>query len=678
MLRPNLVVRQRTVAAIVAPLALLLSMSASHQAMAACAGSVASPNSTNITVLCNGVGATGAGTADTPFIVPPNLIDNNSTVLMGTTNNNNVLLQFDGQGRTLDNSGSIINNHVYTGGTGTRNRTAVVMGQSTINAGATTQFNSVTPGATTTTVALGPTFTAAQVAALAGQSLVFGTFDGDDFAPGQAFEIDSVATTPNGSNFNVVVTLKGVVPGTIDGAGDQRYSVVSNFGATVTVDGKTYNDAVINRNGGRISTSISATEITGNLVAGPPVSSPSYGAALIAVDTRVAGTYLIDNKQGAEISATHAGIGLVQAIFEGGQVTDMLIKNAGTIAITREAPLILRAATATANPTATSASFPTIPATAIGNAWTIATEEEAEGFTVDNASTGVIRSKGDYTATIYSRVEEAKIINHGTIEHVSSAGGTDYTKGFAIGAVSNGGGLRTMDVQNYGTINGDILGVNGLAVRWYLLSTEGVAATTGSLPSLSTTYNLAAGMDQRLLINSQTGEQSSHIFNAAGANINGNMWFSNGKHDVDNAGTVTGNIDVDQRATLVHSVTTSCTAVGGLCSSVPLSSLPAATTTTKTSTIMTEVEDDEGEEEEEGEAEEPRVVTTTYSVLRETKFGSDKSTITENIAVTPGARDFTLKNSGTIKGNVFVNQAQSDSYALPKSQCLQQDRHSFR
>ena len=36
MLRPKLVIRQRTVAAIVAPLALLLSMGISHQAVAAC------------------------------------------------------------------------------------------------------------------------------------------------------------------------------------------------------------------------------------------------------------------------------------------------------------------------------------------------------------------------------------------------------------------------------------------------------------------------------------------------------------------------------------------------------------------------------------------------------------------------------------------------------------------
>ena len=89
----------------IASIAFALSLSVSHTAMAACNGSVASPNSAAVTVLCNGVGADGAGTPDAPYVVPPDLIDSTTTSTAG----NSTLLQFDGHGRVLENSGSIIN-----------------------------------------------------------------------------------------------------------------------------------------------------------------------------------------------------------------------------------------------------------------------------------------------------------------------------------------------------------------------------------------------------------------------------------------------------------------------------------------------------------------------------------------------------------------------------------------
>ncbi len=529
-----------------ASLAVLLSTTVSHQAIAACTGSVASPNSATVTILCNGVGAGGAGTADNPVVVTPgtSIIDNTTTSTAG----NNTLLQFDGHGRMLENSGSIINDRVITGTAGARGRTGITMGASTVNAGTGTSY--LTPvydaGTNTTTI----TISGAASSAYVGQSIVFGRYDAADadFFPASAYVITAVSGN--------TVTIAGQLPAGYSGTGSlpERYSIVSNFGATTVVDGVAYNDVIINS--GVISTQIKASEVTGNATGtAPNQTSVSNTATVRTINTAVAGTYLVKNLQGGQILASHGGIGTVQAIFEGGQVLSMTIDNAGLIEATRVPLVTLASVTATGNPTGT---IPGFSAQTIGSAWTIATEEEAEEVIIHNAATGVVRSKGDYTGTIYSRVEEATIVNYGLIEHVSGSGiANDYSKGFAIGQVSNGGGVRELEVENYGTIHGDILSVNGNAVRWYLLSTEGVVTTSGGV----TTSDLAAGVDQRLLINSHTGQANSEIENKASGTIIGNFWYSNGTHELENEGTIVGNIDVDQRDTTYGTVSGSVVTV---------------------------------------------------------------------------------------------------------------------
>jgi outer membrane autotransporter protein len=502
----------------------------SGHAFADCAGSVASPGSAAITVLCNNSGTSTSG----------NLTNTDTTTYVNSgataTAGNNTLLQFDGQGRTLENSGSIINNLVITGAAGARGRTAVFMGNATLNAGSGTVFTNNAPTAGVTTV----TLNAAPTAAYVGQTIVFGRYDGDDFSLGERRVITAVDIVNKTVTFTTPLTADFAGSGTDSAA----YKVVSNYGEGSVVNGTFYNNVI--NNSGTISTQITKAEIDGDRNG---ATSVSYTAAAKAITASVEGAYLINNTATGVISAKQAGIGSALAIEEGGTVEEMTINNAGLIVAERSAPLTLVSVTATGNPTATSSDYSLLTtAQTVANVNAINTQEEAEEIVINNTSTGIIRSIGDYTNTIYMRAGEKEITNAGLIEHVAHDG--TNTKGFAIAAVSNPSDIRTFELENTatGVIKGDILAVNGNALRWYLLSTEGGGA----------------GIDSRLNINSQYGQSDSEIENAG--TILGNFYYSNGTHELENesTGVITGNIDVDQRATvdLVSGVATNSALLG--------------------------------------------------------------------------------------------------------------------
>ncbi|MDI1298690.1 autotransporter outer membrane beta-barrel domain-containing protein [Methylotenera sp.] len=503
---------------------------ASLNASAACTGSIATPATaagaaTSISVLCNGTGSSGnltngAGTT---------LVDN--TTVAGTSTapvvGNNVLLQFDGHGRTLNNTGDIINNRVITGTTGSRGRTAVLMGGATLNAsepdpskndpGTLLTTNLPATGATTVTLNAAPT------TAYVGQTIVVGRYDGDDFANGTTRIITAVDVV------NKTVTFADALPADYAGTGTDSvaYKVVSNYGATSTIGGETYNNVI--NNSGTISSRITAAEIIADKTGSGPFASVSNTASVKGITMSVEGDYLINNNKTGVISVKHDGIGAAYAIEQGGAVEGLVINNSGLISAERTAALTLVNNTATANPTATaSIGGNTFSAQTVALVNAINTQEEAEELTLNNSETGIVRATGDYAAAIYMRAGEKTIVNEGLIEYVGN-------KGFAIGAVSDPGDPRTLELENAetGIIRGDILVTNGNALRYYLLSTEG---------GLS-------GLDSRLTINSHVGQSDSEIENEG--QIIGNLYFSNGTHVLTNeeTGVITGNIDLDQRNT---------------------------------------------------------------------------------------------------------------------------------
>lgn len=511
-------------------------------AEADCSGTIASPNSTSVSVLCNNSGASTNG----------NLTVTNATTYVDTTNAGTTsyatggaktLVQFDGQGRSLTvQQGAQLSNFRNVAG----NRIAVFMGQPTVNGGAATTFSTApTSGSTVVTISATPS------SAWVGQSLVVGRFnpaDGGDFIPGTAYVITAVDTT------NKTVTLASALsPNFANGDASlaYAYAVISNFGQGVNrsftgtaadVFGKRhfYNNVV--DNSGTISARIQANEIAGTAV---PYSSGVFG-----IRTSVAGDYLVDNQSSGVINVTSAGMGTMIGVEAGGTVTRMDIRNAGEISAVRTLATVTPV-TSTAG-AATASSSVSATAVTLNQANAIQTQEELETFNLLNTSTGVIRTRGDYTGTIYMRAEDKTIVNDGLIEHLASAGGSDYSKGFAIGSVSDSGQIRSLALTNNGTIHGDILAVNGNALRYSLLSTVGdSAATLGSVAAIN------AGLTSRLSINNQWGQSDSEIVN--NGNIVGSLYLSNGTHLLTNSAgaTWTGNIDLDQRDTTCASCTTS-------------------------------------------------------------------------------------------------------------------------
>lgn len=529
------------------PISLLVAMALpvminAQSAQADCSGTIASPNSTSVSILCNNSGATTNG----------NLTVSDSATYVDTANAGTTsyatggaktLIQFDGHGRTLTvQEGAQLSNFRNVAG----NRIAVFMGQPTVNGSASTTF-STAPTAGSTVVRLGATPSASWI----GQSLVVGRYtpaDGGDFIPGTAYVITAVDTTNN------TVTLASPLSSNF-ASGDTSlvyaYAVISNYGQGVnkSFTGEAaelfgnrhfYNNVV--DNSGTISARIQVNEIAS--------TSTPYTSGVYGIRTSVAGDYLVDNNATGVINVTSAGMGTMIGVEAGGTVTRMDIRNAGEISAVRNLTSVTPVTSTSSGATASSSFSATAVTLNQGNA--IQTQEELDTFNLLNTSTGVIRTRGDYTGTIYMRADDKTIVNDGLIEHLASAGGIDYSKGFAIGSVSDSGEIRTLELTNNGTIHGDILAVNGNALRYYLLSTVGDSTST-----LGTVSALNAGLISRLSINNQWGQSDSTIVN--NGTVVGNLYLSNGNHQLTNStgATWTGNIDLDQRDTTCASCTTS-------------------------------------------------------------------------------------------------------------------------
>ena len=258
-------------------------------------------------------------------------------------------------------------------------------------------------------------------------------------------------------------------------------------------------------------------------------STSAAAANVRAIDSNISGDYIINNLATGVISASHTSIGAAQGVDAGGDVTNMTVNNSGTIISTRNEAITLTTNTATSlKATSTSTT-----ATNVGSAAGIYSQEELESIIINNSATGTITGVGKLNPAVYMRAGEQIVVNDGEISGSREGSIGAYTYGMAIGSVSDGGEIRTLDLTNTDTINGDILAVNSNAYRWYALSTAGT-------------------LDDRLNINSNWGQLDSTIANTG--TINGSLYFSNGTHELTNeeGATITDNIDVDQRDTICN------------------------------------------------------------------------------------------------------------------------------
>lgn len=249
-----------------------------------------------------------------------------------------------------------------------------------------------------------------------------------------------------------------------------------------------------------------------------------------AIDTNIAGDFIINNS--GNLYATVLGSGTAQALDAGGDVVSMVVNNesGGLIKSTRTETLtltvnrydFLRGTTATDT-----------NGSNIGSSAAIYSQEELETIQINNKAGATITGEGLLNPAIYLRAGAQSINNQGTIN--GSKVGSDY--GMAIGSVSDSGEIRTLSLTNSGTINGDILGVNANAYRWWALS---------NYSSSGTAISDYSNADNRLYTNSSNwGQLDSTIENSG--TITGKIYLSNGTHTITNTGVMVGNIDLDQR-----------------------------------------------------------------------------------------------------------------------------------
>ncbi len=266
------------------------------------------------------------------------------------------------------------------------------------------------------------------------------------------------------------------------------------FGVYIGADGGATGGENRITNTGTISATISDANMLTN-------KARLNSVALAGVGTDAAGEYSIKNS--GTITATHNGLGRTSGIEVGGDVESMVINNSGTIEAVRANTITKTMSTASSlQGTVTLSDSSTTSATSIGIAAGIYSEEEAESLTINN--TGTIRGTGSYASGIYARALSTVINNSGVISGTA----------IAIAQLADDGDTRSMTLKNSGNINGDILAVNGAAMRWWSLSNgEGTSSAT---------------LDSRLNIASQWGQVNSAISNSG--TINGNLYYSNGTH----------------------------------------------------------------------------------------------------------------------------------------------------
>ena len=280
----------------------------------------------------------------------------------------------------------------------------------------------------------------------------------------------------------------------------------------------------------------------------------NFGGTLVGINTDPEGDYLIVNS--GDITILSGGRGNAWGIAGGGDAKNVTIKNSGTVSVERALDLSdvgqITSAVININNLDNlddgNNNGQRNNGEGLGIAAAIFSEEELETFTVTNS--GTLNATGILAAAYYTRAEESNLLNEGTISHLDVK--NSIGPGIAIAAVSDSGKTSKFTFENNGYVIGDMLMVNGNALRYWLLSNGAGRGnvSTGNIIGDTNTYNV-------LNINNQFGQLDSNITN--NGSIDGDMYFSNGEHSLVNTeeGTISGDIIIDQRNT--HITGRTCT-----------------------------------------------------------------------------------------------------------------------
>lgn len=316
---------------------------------------------------------------------------------------------------------------------------------------------------------------------------------------------------------------------------DDTSNVVTNNGTLINAGGPQTNNYVVNINGsnntlinnGAISLTITAADILGRAAANTATGRAIFSSSSAGEFENI---HIVNNASGT-ISVQHAGTGNMAAFYPGEDIEDFTIDNFGRISATRTSPLTVSVSSAGALVAATPGV--TTPAT-LGIGAAFDSDDDTESYTIRNHAGGIIEATGAYTAAIYARAPGLTIINDGTIINNSGAIAISSHQGLFAEQDDVAKTVTVLigktEIQNSGTITGDIVMADANALRYWAQEARGL---TG-------------------LVLNQTGRRDSEIENHASGVINGNFYLGAGAHEIENAGTINGNINVNQNVLFTY------------------------------------------------------------------------------------------------------------------------------
>jgi len=236
-------------------------------------------------------------------------------------------------------------------------------------------------------------------------------------------------------------------------------------------------------------------------------------------------------------------------------VNKFTVNNTGTIGVTQN--FFGSTFDSTKLATAYSASAQTYSARYNGAALNIMSalysDDNTNSLVLNNKSGGTVSATGNFAAAYYGRAD-VTITNSGTISNTNWTSASRFYDGHWAIASFAGASFDTIagsnpDTPLYNVVGGSVAVLDTSALT---LTNKAGAVIKGDILALdtnplTTAAALAAGQALPLTgSGSNSGPRDSAIANAG--TIQGNLYLGSGAHDVTNSGTISGSINVDQNA----------------------------------------------------------------------------------------------------------------------------------
>ncbi|MGC2774892.1 MAG: autotransporter domain-containing protein [Bradyrhizobium sp.] len=261
---------------------------------------------------------------------------------------------------------------------------------------------------------------------------------------------------------------------------------------------------------------------------------------------------IINNAGWLSLTTSQLSAGRLHVIVADSQVNKFTINNTGTLAVTQnffgtfDPSKLTVSAGATASGRYNGTSLAVISA--------LYSDDNTNSFILNNRAGGTVSATGNYAAAYYGRADTT-ITNSGTIANTSWTAASRFYDGHWAIAAFAGAEFETIAGSNPDSplYKFDSSGNVTVAETKALTVTNNASGVIkGDILALdtnplTTAAGLAAGSTFPLTgSGSNSGPRDSVIANAG--LIQGNIYLGSGEHDVSNSGTIAGSISVDQSA----------------------------------------------------------------------------------------------------------------------------------